>query len=206
MFILNEPGNKTKKNEGKKPDIRFLYDLKGVLYDREWLKTAPNFELYYMYRGVEWKDELRYDITVIPPRMLGQEFVKTKGHYHVGKKGELYIVLEGKGIFLLQKGNAEKGKIEDVYYVRAKKGESVLIPSFYGHITINPSFKRLKMANWISKECRSDYKGIEKRKGACYYYLKSGWIKNRNYKIIPKLHFKWPKKILPKDISFLYGQ
>ena len=67
----------------KTPDIRYLNDIKEVLFDQEWAKTAPNYELYYMYRGLQEKDNLRYDITVIPPRMLGEEFTKTKGHYHV---------------------------------------------------------------------------------------------------------------------------
>ena len=39
----------------KKPEIRYLNDIKDVLYDKEWTKKAPNLELYYMYRGVEKK-------------------------------------------------------------------------------------------------------------------------------------------------------
>ena len=69
--------------KNKKPDVRHLNDMKDVIYDKEWLKSASNLELYYMYRGVEEKDGLRYDITIIPSRMLGKEYVKTKGHEHV---------------------------------------------------------------------------------------------------------------------------
>ncbi len=198
--------NKTKKIEkikGIKPDIRYLNDMRKVLYDKEWQKTAPNLELYYMYRGIKEKNGLRYDITIIPPKMLGKEFVKTKGHYHKGSYGELYIVLEGKAIYLMQK--EKNGKIEDVYYVKAKKGDFVPIPPYYGHITINPSYEKLKMANWVSKECKSDYTPIGKKGGACYFYTKSGWIKNKNYKNVPKLHFKRPKKSFPKNLTFLYG-
>ena len=61
------------------PDVRHLNELNGMLYDTEWEKTAQNPELYYMYRKLEVKDGLRYDITVIPSQMLGSEFVKTKG-------------------------------------------------------------------------------------------------------------------------------
>ena len=76
---------------GVKPGIRMLFDIKNVIYDRDWLSSAKNMELYYMYRELSLgkKDALlikehglRYDITVIPPRMLGCEFVKTAGHYH----------------------------------------------------------------------------------------------------------------------------
>ncbi|MCP6719065.1 MAG: glucose-6-phosphate isomerase [Patescibacteria group bacterium] len=184
-----------------KPDIRYLNDMKEVVYDREWLKTALNLELYYMYRGVKEKEDLRYDITVIPAQMLGKEFVKTKGHYHIGNCGELYIVLKGKAIYLMQK--EENGKIIDVYYVRAEEGDYISIPPQYGHISINPHSEELKMANWISKECKSNYEKIENKKGGCYYYTKSGWVKNENYQNTPELYSKEPEKSMPKNLNFL---
>ncbi|MFH1656378.1 MAG: glucose-6-phosphate isomerase family protein [Candidatus Nealsonbacteria bacterium] len=189
--------------ENKTPDIRFLNDIKEVVYDKEWLKTADNLELYYMYRGLETKDDLRYDITVIPSKILGNEFVKTKGHEHIGRYGEVYIVLEGEAIYLIQK--RENNEIKDAYAVKAKKGDVVIIPSFYGHITINPSNNELKMANWVSKNCKSDYQPYLEKQGGCYFYTKDGWIKNKNYSKVPDLHFKEPQKYLPKDLNFLNG-
>lgn len=193
--------NRKQKIENRKPDIRFLYDMKEVVCDKKWLKTAPNFELYYMYRGVKTKGKLRYDITVIPPKMLGKEFVKTKGHEHSGNFSELYIVLEGKAIYLIQK--FQKNKIEDVYAVKAKKGESVIIPPGYGHITINSGRKELKEANWLDKKCQNIYELFIKKQGGCYYYTKSGWIKNKNYKNMSKLRFEKPLKKTPKNLDFL---
>ena len=73
------------------PDVRTLYDMREVIADKQWLKTAENFELYYMYRELARSKEelelmqefgLRYDITVIPPAKLGKEYIKTAGHYH----------------------------------------------------------------------------------------------------------------------------
>ena len=186
-----------------KPEIRYLNDMREVVYDKEWLKTASNLELYYMYRGIKKKDGLRYDITVIPARMLGREFVKTKGHKHFGKYGEIYIVLEGEAIYLMQK---EKGEIiKDVYAVKAKRGDTVVIHPYYAHITINPSKKDLKMANWMSEKAKSDYRPIQKMGGACYYYTKGGWIKNKNYKKVPKLRFEKSLKSMPKNLDFLRG-
>lgn len=185
-----------------KPDIRFLNDMKEVLCDQKWAETAPNFELYYMYRGVKKKNGLRYDITVIPPRMLGQEFVKTKGHGHTRTYGEVYILLEGQALYLLQKyaGN----KIEDVYAVKAKKGGVVVIPPHYGHITINPSKKEtLKEANWLCETCQNVYDLFMEKQGACYYYTAKGWIKNKQYARIPKLRFEKALKSMPKNLGFL---
>ena len=86
------------------PDIRKLKDMGTVLYDKEWAQTAdPELELYYMYRGLKEDGNMRYDITVVNPVMLGQEFNKTKGHTHISNHGEEYIVLEGKALYLMQK-------------------------------------------------------------------------------------------------------
>jgi glucose-6-phosphate isomerase, archaeal len=185
------------------PDIRKLSDMKTVIYDQKWLKTSPDLDLYYMYRGLEKKGELRYDITVVSAKMLGNEFNKTKGHYHVGAYPELYMVLEGRAIYLLQKKDNE-GQIEDVFTVEVKKGECAIMPPFYGHVTINPSATEdLKMANWISDSCKSDYSFYEKMHGACYYYTKDSWIKNENYKSTPELRFEKPLKAIPENLDFL---
>lgn len=187
----------------KTPDIRYLNDMKDVIYDREWLKTAPNLELYYMYRKLKEEDGLKYDITIIPAQMLGKEFTKTKGHEHIGPYPEIYIVLEGEAIYFMQK--QKQDVIEDVYAVKAKKGDVVIIPSYYAHVTINPSNQDLKMADWMAIEAKSDYDPIQKMQGACYFYTKEGWIKNKNYKQVPELRFEEPKKSIPEDLDFLKG-
>jgi len=167
------------------PEIRKLKDMGSVLYDKEWAKIAdPDLELYYMYRGLEEKDNMRYDITVINPVMLGEEFNKTKGHTHVSEHGETYIVLQGKAFYLMQ-----KGEVEDIYVVEANQGDQVIIPPFYSHITINPTNQVLKMANWVDKRVEVDYDGIQNRNGAGYFYTTQGWIKNENYSQVPDLRF-----------------
>lgn len=187
----------------KSPDIRHLYDMKKVLMNPKWLKTVPDSDVYYMYRGVKRIGELRYDITVIPSKILESEFNKTKGHYHNKKFGEVYTVLSGEAIYLMQK---VKGKnVLDVYAVKTKKGEAIIVPPHYGHITINPSRKTLKEANWLSENCQNIYVSYEKMRGACYYYTKSGWVKNKNYSKVPKLRFEKPLKSVPKNLEFLKG-
>ena len=133
--------------------------------------------------------------------MLGEEFPKTIGHDHSKKFQEVYEVLRGNAIFIFQR--YKNNKIKDVYAVRAKAKETVLVPPGYGHVTINPCKKELKMANWISEKCKNSYSIFKKFHGACYYYTKRGWIKNENYKKIPKLYFKKPLKKLPENLDFL---
>lgn len=141
----------------------------------------PN-ELYTMKRGVKRDRELRYDITEIPAGKINGQYNKTKGHIHSTGHQELYEVLEGHAYFLFQND-------KDFYYVQATRGEYVLIPHNYYHITINVGRNTLKLGNWISDKCVSDYKYIEKMNGMCYY-LGNNWSRNLNYNKFFKLKSK----------------
>jgi len=184
-----------------KPQIRYLNEMKSVLYDQKWAKTAPNLEIYYVWRGVKKKNGLRYDITVIPPKMLGEEFVRTKGNRNSKNFQELYIVLKGKAIFLMQK--TKEKIIEDIVAIEVKRGKCVIFPPKYAAIIINPLKKELKIANWVSVKNKNIYEELEKMKGAGYFYTKSGWIKNKNYAKIPKLRIKKPLESKPENLDFL---
>ncbi len=184
------------------PDVRHLNDMREVLYDEDFAKNSPNMDLYYMYRKVKQENGLVHNITVTLAKMLGSEFAKTKGHVHIGNFKEMYTVMEGQAIFLMQKGNADN--IEDVYAVEAKPGESAIIPEGYGHVTINPSeTENLKTGDWTAEGCKSDYSLFEEKRGACYYYTKQGWIKNENYKSVPELRFENSLKEVPQNLDFL---
>lgn len=187
----------------KKPETRFLNEMQPVLYDQQWfgsVKRPECFGVYDVYRRLKKKKDLRYDITVIPAKMLGQEFPKTKGHIHSNVQ-ELIWVLEGKAFYFAQK--SKNDSIEDCYVIEAKKGDILTVPAGYEHLTINPSKKKLIMANWISEKAKYDYSLFDRFQGACYYYTKKGWIKNKNYKKVPKLKFKKPFKLMPEDLNFL---
>lgn len=199
------------------PDARKLSDMKDVVYDQEWLKTRPkgypDFDVYYMYRNLKEDNGLKYNITITMPKMLGDEFPKTKGHAHIGNFQEIYVVLGGEAIYLMQKTNGDI--VEDVYVVKAKKGQAAIIPACYGHVTINPSDIELKTGDWTSINCKSDYSLFEKLHGACYYYIlrdpkgtpsgQASWIKNENYKSVPELRFEEPLKSIPENLDFLKG-
>ncbi|HPJ80451.1 MAG TPA: glucose-6-phosphate isomerase family protein [Candidatus Portnoybacteria bacterium] len=205
-----------------KPDIRYLEDMKSVIYDKKWLKTAPNRELYYMYRDVAENEKdfmkiiqnnLRYDITVLKPQKLGKEFNKTLGHDHPIVPGtditypELYEILEGKAIFVLQDSN--ENNINNIFAIKAKRGDKIIIPPNYEHLFMNYGKNDLKVANWISRSFSTHiYKPFKLKHGFSYYalrkFLKIKWIKNQNYSSVPKLEFKNPnnfyKFYIPKDL------
>ena len=44
--------------EKKKPNmVRSLSEMREVLYDQKWAKKTPNFNIYYVWRGVKEKNE-----------------------------------------------------------------------------------------------------------------------------------------------------
>lgn len=191
-------------------DVRKLHDLEDVLFDKEWFDTtdARNKDMYYMFRDLAKNDSdleliksqhLRYDITVIPPGMLGSEYIKTVGHYHPKVPGkdvsypEIYQVLEGSAMYLLQKvEHGEEDIVQDIAIIKAEKGDLVLIPPEYGHVTINASETTLEMANWVCRDFSSVYEPIKRLCGASYFLLKDGFAKNPLYKEVPPLRYLEP--------------
>ncbi len=174
------------------PDVRKADEIKLVLYEESNIDDEE--VLYYMFREVAKNEKdaeiirkynLRHDITIIPPIIIGKEYVKTLGHVHVPDAPEIYYVIEGKAHFLMQK--VEGLKVLDVYLVEAEAGDSVVIPSGYGHVTINPKDKTLIMGNWICRDVKGDYSMFKKLRGACYYELTEGLVKNKNYEEVPEI-------------------
>jgi len=191
------------------PDIRLLGDMKDVIHDGKWFEQQnPDEEVYYMYRdlALSKKDRevltghgLRYDITVIPPRMLADEYVKTLGHYHPPAPGthlsytELYEVLSGEAVYLLQRLDRNDPEVvEDVIVVEAGDGDKLLIPPNYGHITINRSRKTLKMANLVSRDFKSNYEPVRAHGGGAYFLTTEGSVKNSAYASVAPIRYCKP--------------
>jgi len=207
--------------ENIKPSVRYLEEMKSLVYDQKWLKSAdPETELYYVWREVAENAQerekinqagLRYDITEFPPLTLGVEYNKTFGHTHSLVPGtdlsytEIYEVLAGEVCFLFQKFSQDK--VEDILAIRCAAGDKYIVPPGYAHISINPTDKKTVIANWLATAGQQDYQEIEAMKGASYYALKSDqgidWVKNPNYSSIPELRFVQPNNLaqfgIPQD-------
>jgi glucose-6-phosphate isomerase len=182
------------------PTVRSISELKDVLHDKSHALKEGDSPAYFMYRdlGLSEEDkrrirtaELRYDITVIPPKTLGAEFVKTFGHYHPNVPSqkmtypEVYQVLDGVAHYILQK---EEGRVVDVLLISAGKMDVIVIPPDYGHVTINPGKKTLKMANWVCRNFNSIYEPYARKGGAAYFELSSGeLIANSAYGSVPEI-------------------
>lgn len=192
-----------KEVEGVVPQVRTLGEMVEVLYDRKLAMSADlSSTVYRVYRNIRFSNldkafsslGLRYDITMIPPLMLGMEYAKTYGHYHSESSGgltyaEVYEVLGGTVHVLLQR--AVHGRIVDVVLIEGTCGEKIVIPPNYGHVLINPSEEPLITGNLISRTCIAQYEFWRRRKGGAYYELEGRRIvKNPSYNDLPDVRFR----------------
>ncbi len=191
------------------PAVRDIHQMQEVLLDQS--LVAPR-ELYYMYRDVHLandepllkKNNLRYDVTCIKPDRLGRELMKTAGHYHPGSFGELYEVLLGRALCMLQKPNPQDYTIiEDVILVEARAGQKIVIPPGYGHILVNPGPGWLVTSNWVSSRFASEYDLYKKAKGAAYFLTvdatgRTEYLKNPFFKKLAPIRFAQSAKILDR--------
>lgn len=138
---------------------------------------------YYMIRGgVNQKN-----ITVWEPGTVGEEYIKTYGHYHVGDLDETYWILFGEGIALLQKrvadenGNDISDIIEEFKAIKVKPGDEIYMPSGYGHLVVNTGKTYLVTADTspvdfeekdpASLPGHADYEPVKKMRGFAYYVV-----------------------------------
>jgi glucose-6-phosphate isomerase len=193
------------------PEVRRLSQLFAVAFDTAWFASAPDHDAYFMYRDLALtiddadaitSHRLRYDVTIIPPCKMGREFIKTYGHYHprVNLKlpytyPELYEVLDGEVHYLLQRAQSPK-IVDDAILIKASPGDKVIIPPNYGHVTINPSERTLKMANWVCRTFESIYEPFTTLRGGAYYELIDGrLVRNRAYQKVSKIRIAYPAEV-----------
>lgn len=157
---------------------------------------------YYMIRGGKDKG----NITVWETGTVGGEYIKTYGHYHIGKIDETYWVVQGEGIVLLQErsidsnGNPIDDKIESFRAVYVHKGDNIFIPAGVGHlalntgntwlVTVDDSPVNFEEVDPVSLPGHADYTPVKKMHGFAYYVVeennKPKLVKNNRYKEIPK--------------------
>lgn len=198
-----EDSEKTLYFEGVelKPEVRTLGDMETVCLDRAFCAQADKTRVqYYMFRGIAKKEyaplfknpvlDLSYDIAIIPALEIGREFNKTFGHYHPKNAAgmrypEIYEVIEGEAHYLLQRLDEKNGSADDVLLVKAKKGDKVVVPPGYGHVSINPTQKTLVSAN-ITGVFKNDYDSYKAKRGGAYYEIIDDSLKpNPAYENLP---------------------
>lgn len=174
-------------------------EMKDVLLHPE--AEGPEVH-YYMIRGGTDKT----NITVWETGKVGGEYIKTYGHYHVGKLDETYHVIVGEGVILLQtrrtnsSGNPINDEIEKFTAIKVKPGDKVFIPSGTGHLAVNigkvwfvtsdDSPVNFEEKDPVSLPGHADYESVKIVRGFAYYLVEEEGepklVKNPNYKVVPE--------------------
>lgn len=151
---------------------------------------------YYMIRGgIDQKN-----ITVWEPGTISGEYIKTYGHYHVGKLDETYWILYGQGVALLQKLGPSEDIVEEFKAIPVKPGDSIYMPPGYGHLVANTGTTYFVTADTspvsftetdtASMPGHADYEPVKRMQGFAYYVVehegKPALKRNPKYKEIKK--------------------
>jgi len=163
--------------------------MRDVLHDA----GAPGPAIhYYMIRG--GKD--KRNITVMEPGVVGREYIKTYGHYHVGALEETYWFVHGEGVVLMQKRVDEQKPemLEAFRAIRVKAGDSVRMPAGFAHLMVNIGKTWLVMVDdspvdgvddSASRPGHADYEPVKQMHGFAYYVVEQGGapalIRNTRY-------------------------
>ena len=180
--------------------VRTQEEMREVLMDPN--AVGPDVHYFMMRGGSEKKN-----ITVWQSGLVGEEYIKTYGHYHVIDFIETYTVLAGEGIILLQKrkqgsdGLPIDDEVESVKAIFVKAGSVVPIPERDGHLAVNigeswfvtsddspVDLRKTKETAWPT---HADYSPVKKMQGFAYYVVqkdgKPSFVKNPNYKNTPEI-------------------
>jgi glucose-6-phosphate isomerase, archaeal len=187
------------KNVSKHYAARTHEKMSEVLMDPT--ASGPVVHYYMIRGGVDQKN-----ITVWEPGTIGGEYIKTYGHYHVGKLDETYWILYGEGIALLQKlAVNEKGEmipdvVEEFKAMKVKQGDSIYMPPGFGHLVVNTGTTYFVTADNspvdfeerdpVSLPGHADYQPVKQMKGFAYYVVDNNGqpalVRNKLYKEIKK--------------------
>jgi glucose-6-phosphate isomerase len=191
--------------------VRRLDELTPVALDPEACRDSHEIA-YYMYNGIYLQSDaprlagapLRYDLTLIPPRRIKREFVKTHGHLHSAEPGsglpyaEVYEVLVGTAHFFFQTLDLVGPDAAQALYFEAKAGEKVLIPPGFDHLTINPGPGPLLFSDVMARTAQGIYERYQAAGGAAYLEVgeengQSRFIPNPRYRSVAPLRPAVPR-------------
>ena len=165
--------------------VRNLHDLDAV-----WASPVEDEDrvIYRYTSGLHLDGDARawaaanvaYGIVIFPAGVFGGEYVKSSGQYHPPippsnmATPEIYTVLSGTGLFLLQKARPPYDRIEEVVLVEVQAGETFVVPPDYGHLQINPSAEPLVFSYAVMDGMKGQYDAFRERRGAAYYVMRNG--------------------------------
>lgn len=157
--------------------------LKEVLMDP---KSPGVKEPYFVIRGDEGQN-----ITILSPGKNGNEFNKTYGHFHNYQGVEIYRVVYGQGVIIMQR-NDDDGEAKEVRVMSLRPGVTVEVPVGYGHALVNIGKTYLVVIDDAPNTSGAhDFDLVKKKQGFAYYIVDKkgevGFELNPNYHLHPQI-------------------
>jgi glucose-6-phosphate isomerase len=184
--------------------VRLLDELTEVALEPDACRGSEEIA-YYMYNGVYRQGDasqldgvsMQYELTLLPSRRIGREFVKTFGHRHCPEPesgmdyAEVCEVLVGTAHFLFQTLDVEGPGASVAFYVEATAGQKVLLPPGFDHCTINPGPEPLLFSDVIALGVSGIYDRFRATRGAVYLEVaengQAQFVTNPTYRDVPSL-------------------
>ncbi len=158
-------------------------ELKDVLMDP---KSPGVKEPYFVIRGDEGQN-----ITILSPGKNGNEFNKTYGHFHNYQGVEIYRVVYGQGVLIMQR-NDEGGEAKEVRVASLRPGMTIEVPVGYGHALVNIGKTYLVVIDDAPNGAKAhNFDPVKDKRGFAYYIVDKkgevGFEPNSNYHLHPQI-------------------
>ncbi len=124
-----------------------LKDLEGSFKDISNIEGNP--VIYKVF--IKKYSPINLGLTILNSGSVNREFYMTRGHVHKKQSPEFYILMEGKGILLIQKRSIIKKIV-------LEKGQIALVPEDYAHRLINVGKEKLKALTIYDETSMPNYK------------------------------------------------
>jgi glucose-6-phosphate isomerase, archaeal len=200
----------------QKTGLDFTLEPNKLNYDKtkfpgaiDWVKTFEAGEYAYqsptpgvdiLYFGARYMEQLSdhdkfigknfmADLTILNAGKVGNEFVKTVGHYHCHVQGcncaypEVYEAVS-EGIEYLLQSEVKDGSV-DVLWVVTQPGDKIMMLPNYGHVSLNIGSQPAIELDIQKRDNpnNSDYSMFKEKVGGAVYRTDEGLVKNPNYTI-----------------------
>ena len=139
--------------------VRHLSDMTGLYANKQAVERilADDDPIIYEFWEVEGEGADRglcFGLTRIRPGKVGREYHMTKGHFHTTEGDELYAVIRGQGLLLLQTREGEAQTLEMV------TGRMCYVPSGWAHRTVNTGDDELVFLSVWPPNIGHDYETV----------------------------------------------
>jgi oxalate decarboxylase/phosphoglucose isomerase-like protein (cupin superfamily) len=160
--------------------------------------------VYRRHRKVYWSDftldDLSYDLYILPPGLLGIEYIKTHIYYSIEQRSKYACFVEvtrGEVTVIIQKNRENEDEfsfntfVEEIDIIRLHEGDRVAIPTGVFYTFVNTSGSQAVFAVIFSSRHQSiDYSILQKEKGMAFYIIS----KNARLEIVANPKYKVEQK------------